>query len=625
MPILGSYSFAGLHTITPILGVAAAPSAFLTTSDSTYNDPLLATIRITSLDKSNIYYTYNSFSPTITNPTIYMNVNLSLSHHGTFELQIEDSDKTLDIAHIKNGARVYISLGKTEATKTAVLSGMIRTVGYNRGCEQNLLYNLSGFGSAIRFNERILDILIEPATLGDGVTLDTTDSHFFADQVVDDSIDDTTFYPKGTPWAKVEGTGGYGYIDSSTTQDDSPIEDFMPGVIQRFGEIEDIHTQVEGYTGARVYVNPDDKVQLQPIQTPLSQNTGFVITTNVQPTLDPANTTMYISDEDYSYTESISKDAGYSNSLFGILPATTVPDVSTNSDMFLYQENKNTEAAVRFRPITSPNWVIYATVEAVGMDNVDDEDTVKAAWRMCEDDNGVPKNSGGIMDVRYMFPNEFYSTGKGGSQTIEVFRDSDIDLDENTYYWLIFSSFNSSPSQYWRWYYKENAGNRDFNVSAAAPAGTTSASDGGSGWALATNKDFGFIQARFKSEPYNILDHQAVKKNILIESVTPSFPQQIANKAAASKYFLGLIQSSARPRTVFDFSSLTVPNKPPLPGDGAIIIDSRFNYSTSGNPVVAGQISDINYSMGIKDGGSSPSSKGMNSLSLSVVGYPRGY
>lgn len=620
MPYLGSINVAHIHALAEI--VSSHPP-FLTTGDPTYSSPLLPRIVVMSLDKETTYYSYAGWTPTTTNGVIYCNVGLSLSNHGTFEFQVDDSTKTLDSATLRNGARVYIYLGKTEPTRVTMLSGMIRQTGYSRGCNDNLIYNVAGFGTGIRFNERILDITLDPPVTDDGTTIDTSDDEFFADQVIDDSVDDTDYYPKGTANTHVEGTGGYEYIDTSNTQGDSPIQDFIPGVNLRFGEIDDLHQQIENYTGGRVYVDPQDKLQFQPVKTPLSANTGFVITTNYQPTIDPADTTMYVLSDDYTYTDSISKDAGYSNSLFGILPASVVPDKDTNSDLTNYYQNKDVEIAMRFRPITNPNWRIFATVEGVGLTNIQNENTVRGRFRICADDNGVPKNTGGIIANRYIYPNEFYSTTESPVQTVEVFGRGSNDLDENSYYWLILSSVNATATEYWRWY-KDDVSSSSTAYTATASTGTSSASDGGTGWTI-NNTKMAMIQTRFKAEPYNILDHQGVHNRILIESVTPSFPQQITSKMGATKYLLGLVNNSNRPRRVYDFPSLTVPNKPPMPGDVCVLIDSRFSFSTSGNICRAGQITDLNYSMGIKNGGSSPSSIGLTSLSMSVIAYPHAY
>lgn len=575
-----------------------------------------------SLDKSEIFYDYDAFSPTDPR-VIYASVTLSLSHHGQFTIQIDDGDRLLDTTKIANGARVLISFGKTQATLLTHLSGMIRSTGYERGCGENLLYTVSGFGTGIRLNERILDVLMDEPRLLDGSTVDTTDPDYAANKVVDDAFDDADYYPRSIYPSEVEGSGGYEFINSSGTTVDSPIHDFIPGVVLRFGEIEDLMRQIEDYTGGRVYVDEQDRIQLQPIKTPLSVNNGFKITTDVNLTSDLGANTLYIDqDSDYSFSEAIDKSAGYSNSLFGILPASVVPDVDSSGDS-LYLENKTVEIAFKFKPITNPHWRLYAGVEAIGMDNVSDENTVRTRWRVCQDDNGVPMDTGGIIANRYMYPNQEYNTADGGLQVINIFGRGSNDLDENTWYWLILSSTNATATEYWRWYYNDDE-NYTTTYATASP-GTSDANDGGTGWNLGSKRKFSLFQGRFKAEPYNILDVLGVRKRVLIESVTPSFPQQIRSKQAATKYLCGLVFYSSRPRRVYDFPNLTMPNNPVFPGDVCNIVDSRLDFTTPGNRAIGGQITDVTYSFGVRGAGSGRDSKGQSSLSLGVVEFPGAY
>ncbi len=617
MPNLPLHGLTHRHYIPAILEETL--STF--TGDPIYSQPLVPNIRVRSLDKTTTHYTFDPFNPhsaAVNGDAIYCSINLSLSHHGTFEFQL-DASGTRDLSNIINGKRVIISMGKSADSMFTHLSGMIRQTGYTRGCENNLLYNVSGFGTGIRLNERILDVLMDEPRVIDGSTIDTTDPVFAANRVVDDALDDDDYYPRGVYPSEVEGTGGYQHINSSGSEVDSPITDFIPGVVLRFGEIADLYNQIENYTGARIYVDESDRIQIQPIKTPLSQNIGFKITTNPLLESDFADTTLYPTEE-YSWHDSIATDSGFSNSLFGILSADPAIDKEASSvDDFL--ENKTVEIAMRFRPITNPHWRLWCGVEGVGLTNVQSENSVRGRWRICRDDNGIPMNTGGIIANKYMYPNEFYNTADGGLQTIQIMGVGNTDLDENNWYWLILSSVNSTATEYWRWYYDIDLG----STWATAPPATSTADDGGTGWTLGLSRRFVMFQTRFKSEPHNILDVLSVRKRILIESVVPSFPQQIKTKRAAVKYLAGLIHNTSRPKRVFEFPSLTIPNKPIFPGDTACIVDDRFNFSTSGNPVIGGQITDINYSMGIKGGGLSPLSKGQSTMSLSVVAFPGAY
>lgn len=579
-------------------------------------------IVIKSLNKTQNYYTFNPFTwNNAAGGVTYCSLSLGTNQHGQFEIEFEDASKTIDDTLVKSPARCYIYFGKSESNFHLMLSGMIRQSGYIRGCENNLLYYVSGFGTGIRSNERILDVNEAPTkTTRDGVTIDTTDTNFHARNIIDDSVDDGGYYPENIT-DEIQEAGGssiYDYLNASGTLNESPVKDFIPGIQSRFQEMGDTWNQVEDYTGARAYVDTDDKIQLQPLMTPFSAKYGFMI--NAQPNdTDSADTTMYIN-EDYSFFNSIQKDAGYSNGMYGILPADLTPDKEYFTDNTYSWENRNVEIAQRFRPPTNPNWRIFAAVEGVGLTNVQSENSVRGRWRLAEDDNGEP---GTVIANRYMYPNEHYSTSEGGMQTIEIMGRGNTDLSVNKYYWLILSSVNATATEYWKWFTFRLVDARGESMTAST--GTSSDSDAGSGWTPTPGYLQMMLTTRFKAEPFGIFDQKAIEENILIESVAQGFPQQITSKLAAAKYLVGLMQYSARPRRVFQFPSLTVPNNPVFPGDIAYIVDSRFNFSTSGNPVVTGSITDLNYTFGVRNAGLSPSSKGMSSLALNVVGHNQFY
>jgi len=621
MPNLNiSGGIAQRHNIPSIIDSVIKP---IYTSDPSYEKLAIPIIRIDDRDRTQTLYSFNPFAGTTAGGVTYCNVSLGINNQGTFDIEIEDTDLTIDTTQVKAGARVYIQIGKQNGMMTQVLSGMIRNAGFTRGCENNLLYSISGFSTGIRLNERILDVHTTPTNLlSNGVTIDPSDPDFSADNIVDDALDDESdYYPKDTYKSIVEGTGGYGYIDSSTTTQDSDIEDFIPGMEQRYQEIQDVYNQVEEYTGGRTWVDQFDKIQFQPMMTPLTSNSGFIITATIDRDNDLASNTMYIdADQGYTWVDSIDKGGGYNSSLYGVLPPDPVPDADTGANSNFYS-NKTVEVASRIRLPTNPNWRIYAAVEAIGMDNVAAENTVRTRWRLCEDDNGVPKNTNGILGNRYMYANQKYNTADGGRQMIEIMGRGNTDIDVNKNYWLIFSSLNSTPTVYWNWYYFNNG----IGTTATAAPGTSSDTNGGTGWAITQGPQMSLVTGRFKSEPFVIRDQKAIDERILIESNISNFPQQITSKLAAVKYMIGLMYYGARPRRTFSFPSVTMPNNPVFPGDIAYIVDPRFNFSTSGNPVVTGQISDINYQFGGKGAGLSPSSRGQSDLSLSVVSHSQFY
>jgi hypothetical protein len=597
--------------------------SFSSTGSALYESFLICKITIKSLDRSTTYYTYNSNSPSATNPTIYCSIQLGINQHGSFDIQIINDDN-LDTALITSGARCYIELGK-EGTFTTVLSGMIRSHGYSRGCENDLLLNLTGYGSGIRLNERIIDWITKPTKLeDDGVTIDQTDSNFFADSILDDTLDRAARFPSDVTSSTVEGTGGYGHIDTSTTQADSEIHDFMIPT-NRFEEAQSVANLIQDYTLSRVYIDTNDKPQLHSILTPSSANYGFLITNVMDRTNNNGDNTMYIdSASGYEFQDHISKDMGYSSKLYGILSADQKPAEDFFDTDANFYDNKTVEIAQLIRPPSNQGWELYAGVSIQGVNNTNATGAVRSRWRLCEDDHGKPRNNSGIIKNKYV---DQFNTGDVGDadsiHTVLVMTSKAIDTSENEKYWLILSSVNSTATEWWRWYHNNSSVGGQV---ATASTGTSSDTNGGSGWTVSKKGPLMFWTGiRAKAEPYTILDDKAVRKRIQIDSNIPSFPPQITDRISAQKYMVMKATTSARPKRVYSFSRLTMPNKPVFPGDIAIIQDSTLNLSTTGNVVSAGQITDITYNFGIKGGGDSMESKGENHLNLNVVGYPTSY
>src|SRR6185436_12922151 len=155
------------------------------TTDPMYWESFQPKIEIKNLANAVTYYTFDAFADVTTNKVVYCRVDLGIDHHGTFEIQIENSNLGLDTTNIKKGQRVIISV-KKDATLayTRLISGVIRKTGYTRGVGGQALYTISGSSTAIRFNERITYFVREAAKLvQDNITIDITDVTMKADKL----------------------------------------------------------------------------------------------------------------------------------------------------------------------------------------------------------------------------------------------------------------------------------------------------------------------------------------------------------------------------------------------------------------------------------------------------------
>ena len=129
---------------------------------------------------------FDAFADITTNKVVYCRVDLGVDHHGTFEIQIENSNQALDTTNIRKGQRVIISVKKdTTLTYNRLISGLIRKTGYTRGIGGQALYTIQGSSTAIRLNEIITNQDVEARKLAqDNITIDITDPNFVSDTLL---------------------------------------------------------------------------------------------------------------------------------------------------------------------------------------------------------------------------------------------------------------------------------------------------------------------------------------------------------------------------------------------------------------------------------------------------------
>ena len=89
----------------------------------------------------------------------YCDVDLAYGQAGTFVLRINDHEHQLDTSKIGLGNRVWIEAGRTAGSVKQIFSGVCRTMKPIRADYKLLGYEMSGFGTQIIMNERIVNFL----------------------------------------------------------------------------------------------------------------------------------------------------------------------------------------------------------------------------------------------------------------------------------------------------------------------------------------------------------------------------------------------------------------------------------------------------------------------------------
>jgi hypothetical protein len=579
------------------------------TTDPIYRKPLVPRITIKSLDGATTYYTYDPWTDIgTTTKAVSCSVNLSQNHQGIFTVVIEDETNAIS-SNVNLGARLIIECGKQSSQMTRLISGLVRQKGYSRGADRKRLLTLSGSSTAIRLNEKILYYVNEAAKLAqDNITIDINDVTRKADLLLQNGLAALT----------TEGVINAGGVVTS-----SDVENFIASLAIEYGEAQDLCNTLEEQTNGEIFVDVNDLVQFRHQFQPATAGRGFTIK-NKNATNDDANDTMYLRGKSWDYTESCLKSDGYSNRIYGILPAEQVP--STREEMGYLSAGfnatvgaTNQEVAQKFRPTHShflPGDIMVVAGQA----------TVTASlspwamrFRICSDSGGIPQNVGGIVANIDMQGINFEGPVKttADQNTFVVASDqlffnsanAQIDgfyLDTTKDYWLILSNDNitgSSSANYWG--ARTAAGGT--TMLTAGPFSTNSA--GGSGWTSVANVLMIFALPRVRSEAFECADSKAViwlgagltTGGNLIESMLPNIPSTIKTRNAMYRYLANQIYYMARPRINWNMATVTAPNVPVLPGDPIMISDSVMGFSTAGQQVMMTTCGDMTYSWQIGD------------------------
>lgn len=598
------------------------------TTDPKYWKGYQPKIEVKNLGNSSTYYTFDPFNDVTTNKVVYARVDLGMDHHGTFEIQIENANQGVDDVNIKNGQRVFMNLKKDASLSyNLVLSGLIRKTGTTRGRGGEALYNIVGSSTAIRLNEIVLNVDTHPAILGDGMTIDITDTNFKADNLLQ---------------AQLAGVTADGVITAANLAANSDVETFIPSFKVNFGEAQDGCNLIENITNAEVFTGTDDIIVLRSRLQPFAAGRGFVLK-DIQGTQDDADITGYI-DGTPEYFESCYKSDGYANQNYGILPGTSEDGVDRGVYTTGVSDNGIYEYAVSFKPTHS---VFKAGDIFIGAFYVDSGGTgtgVPVYFRLCKDASGVPQNVSGVF-ANLLFPPDAFGEPDPGthaspvtvSNNYKMYDDSlgeieSVILDTTHNYWLIFADYadTSGPSHYTAW-----AGN-NFYGSITGKRHTTSFStwsDGGGSWvnqaftlprfSMPIRRAIGFACA----DPKGIA---AVGSGLgtpggnTISSVQSDLPASVKGKAQIQKYLVNQMYASAKPQIRWNNLVISSPNIPILPNDPLLIVDSTLGFSSAGAPAHVATTGNMSYEFGERGGDGNNLVSSMN-LRIEPVGYATHY
>ena len=181
----------------------------MTVSDNITRRPLLPVITLKKNDAT--LYTYNPFTPTFDFRVIRLQVSPPYSNvSGTFTLELTSSDgsnanaNTL-ISNVDEGNEVTIWIGKTDASKMKIFTGVIESWKINESNKNFMYLTISGpdFGSDILQNRIVTGQWAQELDSNGDVV--TTDEKTTIRQIVLDLLTETKSYPTGEVTAEDQG------------------------------------------------------------------------------------------------------------------------------------------------------------------------------------------------------------------------------------------------------------------------------------------------------------------------------------------------------------------------------------------------------------------------------------
>lgn len=227
----------------------------LTTSDTSYSQPLRAKVTVLTNDGTTTLLTYDSFNPSAS-PTfkvLQVIVNVAMNQAGTFSVFVEDNAQNIDTTKVGLGNRFIISASKTATGYQDIIHGYCKNRIVNRDDTGILYYQFDGYGSQIICNERIIDFQKFATRDDSGVsTSSSVDQSMLAYNLFKTVFEGTSSLPLGaSPTIISQG----GFTENGI---DKRVSNFIPGIQQPLVEASAALNKIADYSGAIWGIQNDD-------------------------------------------------------------------------------------------------------------------------------------------------------------------------------------------------------------------------------------------------------------------------------------------------------------------------------------------------------------------------------
>src|SRR5262245_12437369 len=614
-----------------------------------YYKPLRAIITIRDKTNDPTFLYHNSFDPpepSSGSPAIYYcDVDLAYGQSGTFTLRINDHEHQLDESKIGLGNKVWIQAGRDEDHLFNLFSGVCRSMKPIRAGYKLLGYEMSGFGTQIIFNERIVNYLRtalrNPTNPNQPFIEDPNMKAYKLFQVLmvnNDVI--PLFYPA------IKHTLHAGMFDT-TSEIDPRVDTFIASLTEPYVEGSQVANNITEMAGGVWGVSP--QAPGQPDKVFLRFPSTFHSGTIIKDKPDPLNPDEYInknvaylrSSPGFSWTDSMRKEDGFTNRIFSKTGADIATgSTSTNAENFTSMIGLEVAQQITINSTQIRDIAVTCSIAGKGETtpggNIYNPRAVR--FRIVNDNGGRP---GDILETSLDFQLPL-DTGETRSlflqlpqgHQLRVLKPGDkarlIMLQEGIVRWEDGAGargYSGTPQTDFcaRWHH--DGGNTGISavrtvcdISASARGGarrTPPADDLSSGWTV-NNAGPTYSHTFFDQFSHIIeaSDQESIDHYGEVDSfIDFSF---LTDENAMNQMLSSILQFAAKPRRIYEMSEIFIPyNSVIEPGSIVSIIDPESGHTAERN--LSAEVQEVRYEFAADASGSNP--VGIHTCEVRLLGY----
>jgi hypothetical protein len=612
----------------------------VTTSSSTYWKPLKPRINIYDLDDttySTSRYIYDAFSTSGDDfKPIKLSFETAMTNVGQCSITIEDSDKDIDPDDFLDGQRVFIEGSKDGSTWQPAFKGVIRGGIQEAFGVNGRNFVINAYNYLIRHNERLVKVNKESSKTGS--VYNKTDSTMFTDNLINDILTNSAHYIYAPTEAGIS-------LSKTTNITASPVTTWIPKIDAEFSTLSSVIDEILEYSGAILATNfADDQLVLYDPDQVTSATGIFRVTNVVNKNADDVLNTMYPI-EPYTYQTNYDTDESASRLILSYKDPDTAPKGTHNENSsdqinaadsgangpWLYDFGKLWQAVYfQIRPSGDPGLIRVVCKTQGNCSGFASNST--RCW-LYNDTNppSASKPTIPISGPMVLYPRAAdgsFPTGGVGypssptNRLVLGMRDGDFcgELLSDETYWLAFESTAAQSNT-----------NRIGLIMEVNGTVAHSYSGDGTTWSTGANeRPVRLWNVPFKDQAtpeinldwvVTASDKAAQLKTGLIERAITSIPLHINGLQTIQEYLFPRMHIAAKPRIVFDYPSLTMPNKIPKAGDILCHADAIVDVGTETTPVQTTVIASARYDFDQDNQGV----LGLTRLGLTTAGLKRGF